>query len=798
MNTKSLLLSTLLAANGLCAMAQANAGGSYYDITSHYLQNAGFDTGYNYSKTATGNLNNVISEVAGWTNATRVTYNSTAIIQLGSKVTFNGASVPSTGYDGTANGGVLALSTGWNDTVRYVQPVKLPAGTYRLTAAWYNADSTKTAGQSVLSFVGKYTKKYSTLDSFPNLKWVGDTLVFTLKRSYEGDLCIGFAARGLKAATNSSAYAKVVCDFVKIERDTPYGKVDVDAVKEDLKTLITQATKLYGTGSGNDAAALQAAIDAANALYTNDAATTEEVQASMSALSQAIQTYRYANPTGKMPTVTTGKRMARGATMAFGRMTVSSNGASVTERGFCYATHPNPTIADKRSTRTLQQSGLIYVIDSLTPSTRYYMRPYAITSGYQVAYGEAKKFYTIPKGTISYYIREGDDNTGARSRITAATKDAVNYWNNLTSIKSLGLNVGYNSGTPTADCSYGGWIRVGSNSSYQRTGTLLHEMLHGVGVGTCSFWNDNDNFREKRDGSNRSTGHWLGDRANDVVRFLDNNDTEQLNGDYQHLWPFGINGAFEDNGTEALYIANSLVCQALCEDGLPSTSSINFAAPYYAFDQEDTIKYYLKSESETYGRTTAYLRETANKTLKWTAMSAADAEQNDSVAWTVTFNPKTCYYTFTNVATGDNIAYTSGVFKCKTAAVAAESRLQLLRGRVDVGDSLIVRGYYLARPENSATPHCIGASAGGSVSPLSLNFSNTQSRQRWLILTAEEARKFDTYVSTGISNITTGTADDQPADVYNLSGQRVRRSATTLNGLPHGLYIYKGKKVVVK
>lgn len=772
---------------------------TYYDITSYYLQNAGFNTGYNYGKSATGDLNNVISEVSGWKSTTRVTYNSTAIIQLGSKMTFNGVSVPALGYDGTDNGGVLALSTGWNDTVRYVQTVKLPAGTYRLTAAWYNADASKTAGQSVLAFVGQYTKKYSALDSFPCLKWVGDTVVFTLRRSYQGDLMIGFAARNIKMPTNSSAYAKVVCDFVKLERTTAYGKVDVDAVKEDLKKLITQANKFYGSGAGNEVAALQAAIDKANTLYANDEATREEVYESIDELTKAIEDYHYANPTGKAPTVTTGKRMTRGATMAFGRMTLNSNGASVIERGFCYATHPNPTIADMRSVQTMQQSGVIYVIDGLTPSTRYYMRPYAITSGYQVAYGEAKKFYTLPKGNINYSIREGDDNTGAKSRITAATKDAVNYWNNLTSIKGLSLSVGYESGTPTADCSYGGWIRVGSNSSYQRTGTLLHEMLHGVGVGTCDFWFNNDNFRERRDGSNRSSGHWLGDRANDVVRFLDNNDTEQLNGDYQHLWPFGINGANEDNGTAALYIANSLVCQALCEDGLPATSSINFAAPYYAFDQEDTIKYYLKNEDETYGLCSSFLKESADKTLKWTTMSTAEAELNDSVAWTITFNPNTCYYTFTNVATGDNIAYISGVFKCKAEAATTESRLQLIRGRVEIVSGSDVRGYSLVRPENTASPHCLGASARGSVSPLTFSYANSQHRLRWLILTAEGSRAIDTVVPpTGIKAVTTGTVGLQPADVYNLSGQCVRHHATTTDGLPRGIYIFKSKKVVIK
>lgn len=135
MKYKVLLINILLWVCAFPILTYAQTDVSYYDITPYYLQNAGFDTGYNYNKSATGNLNNVISEVSGWKNTTRVTYNSTAIIQLGSKKTFNGVSVPATGYDGTDKGGVLALSTGWNDTVRYVQTVKLPAGTYRLTAA---------------------------------------------------------------------------------------------------------------------------------------------------------------------------------------------------------------------------------------------------------------------------------------------------------------------------------------------------------------------------------------------------------------------------------------------------------------------------------------------------------------------------------------------------------------------------------------------------------------------------------------------------------------------------------------
>jgi len=48
-------------------------------------------------------------------------------------------------------------------------------------------------------------------------------------------------------------------------------------------------------------------------------------------------------------------------------------------------------------------------------------------------------------------------------------------------------------------------------------------------------------------------------------------------------------------------------------------------------------------------------------------------------------------------------------------------------------------------------------------------------------------------VVTGIENITLQAG---PADVYNLSGILVKRNATTLEGLPHGVYIVRGHKVV--
>ena len=44
---------------------------------------------------------------------------------------------------------------------------------------------------------------------------------------------------------------------------------------------------------------------------------------------------------------------------------------------------------------------------------------------------------------------------------------------------------------------------------------------------------------------------------------------QHLTGDHIHFWPYGINGAHEDDGSDALYIIQSLIVQALGEDGLP-------------------------------------------------------------------------------------------------------------------------------------------------------------------------------------------------------------------------------------
>ena len=55
----------------------------------------------------------------------------------------------------------------------------------------------------------------------------------------------------------------------------------------------------------------------------------------------------------------------------------------------------------------------------------------------------------------------------------------------------------------------------------------------------------------------------------------------------------------------------------------------------------------------------------------------------------------------------------------------------------------------------------------------------------------------DEYKSTGINDITIDTCN-KPANIYNLNGTIVRKNATSTEGLAKGIYLFNGKKIVVK
>lgn len=821
---KATTLITLLLTVLTTAVAQ-----DYYDLTEHYLKNALFDSDYNYDAAQTGNVAQELLTVEGWTAEHSADYTIVGIYQIGTKKTYNGAAVPALNALGTDEGGVLALSTGWDQTLTLRQGVTLPAGSYKLVSAYYNGDASKTAGQSLLAWKPTSgTGVSSKVTSFAVGKWVVDTLSFTLTATKAGSIQIGF--KGASGGSGNSA--KIAVDYVKLLRDTPYGEPEKAIYKEQLGKAIKAANTQYGVGNKRGATVLKAAIDAAQAVYDSEGATlealteaTDKVNAavdenkalltassklfnlltkaknsisqageggegvpalqavvdaaqlvydnadatsadlvkSCDELAAAAELFNYSYPTGAIPSVEGHKRFVRGATMAFGRMTYKSNGATLKERGFCWSESPEPTIHDNRSTKALSSSnvsksgvvGTIYVIEGLTPCTRYYMRPYVITTGYQVSYGQTYSFYTIPMGTITYTLRDGDDGNGARDRIKAATEDALYYWNNLTEMKYFHPNIGYESGTPTADCSYGGWMRVGPNRGNQKTGTILHELLHGCGVIPGSTeWGRTGRLRAGVDGDGRGVGNWLGERAANVVKFFTNDESEVLHGDYQHLWPFGINGSDTDTGEPILYMANGAVCQALGEDGLQHTEEL-FAEPYYALEQEDGVKYYLKNESPDFGLYDAYFLPTQDGKLTWRAMSPDDAVENDSCAWYITFDATKQYYQFRNVATGQYLTCNAGIKM--TDNLSDRTDWHVMPGRVDVFGQ---RGYWIIYNTGNWSPLCVEARANGAVRQGDFNIGDEAAAQRWLVMNENELRATGQHMLDVTKQLATTAIDD--------------------------------------
>ena len=510
-------------------------------------------------------------------------------------------------------------------------------------------------------------------------------------------------------------------------------------------------------------------------VWSNTEATNEELYAAIDQLDDAKTLFLMQSPTGAIPTITTDKRYARGATMAFGRFTYKLNGAKMKLSGFCYSTEHNPTIFDEKSTRTLTNNGLIYVMENMKPATVYYARPYILTEGYQVAYGDELKIITIPKGTMTYWYNNGG-SPEENDRINYALQNGTKIWNDLMNIQGVNLSVSYGSGTPTADCSYGGSMRVGPNSAYQRTGTIMHEAAHGVGVGTIGGW-----------WAMLVDGVWTGVRANEVLQFWDNDNSAKMHGDSQHMWPYGINGAQEDSGTDLLYYGNALIIEGLHEDGVQPTGNC-FASPAYTFDYVDDQWYYIQNESADFGFQKAYLQATASG-LKWTEVATESLGTDESFAWTITFDPKTQFYSFRNVGTGAFITYNGSKFTTvKRETPTASEKLQLMPSRNQTtwkngSKSYKLRGYWMLKANGGSATAMTGA-ANSAVSGTSFDNNQNDTKQRWLILGEENG------IASEIKNLTPTLSQGEGA-VYNLNGQKMAAPQKGLN-------IIGGKKVLIK
>lgn len=619
------------------------------------------------------------------------------------------------------------------DSYLFQSLTSLQNGKYRLTAAAQNQKQNQsTTNQSGAYLVGNEntTPVYGANDYSVDFYVV------------DGTANIGFY-------TENSTANWIACDNFRLSRlDT-----GVAYEREGLSALITVANQL--TNASMDATVKTTLNNAiTNAKKYTSSGTSSQVKSAYTTLKSAMQdaknsifATKTASGTGTAPTVVTDSRYAVGNCIAFGRSTVSSS-ATILEQGFCYSsTNPEPTVADNRSSRYLDHAGNIYVMDDLTPATAYYIRAYAVTKNYRVGYGDVIRIYTLPKGVLNYKFNTSFD-AAIDARIKGSFEALKGYWQQCTSITGFTPTANYESGVQTADCSYGGWVRFGPTVSYQATGTAMHEVLHGIGVGTHTSYASHK--------SNSNPGTWYGKRATQLVQFWDNNTTEYVKGDGSHLWAtngtntssFTINGADEDKHTDLQYYGSSLFSQALCEDGM--VHAYAGFLPGYCFQHEDDTKYYIRNTHADYGLTTSAYLVASGTSLQWKNYdSHAEAINDDKAAWYISFDPATQYYYFKNVGTGKYIYSSGNSFNASGSAKNSYTQIHLHLGYWDatVGEgstAISNSSYYFMHPASNATPPCMTATAGHALSTSDYSPAESNTAARWMILTSDEIELLQT------------------------------------------------------
>ncbi|MCM1311374.1 MAG: hypothetical protein NC206_03845 [Bacteroides sp.] len=558
------------------------------------------------------------------------------------------------------------------------------------------------------------------------------------------------------------------------------------------------------------AADFRAAIDAAIELSKNGEATSAELAEGVVTLEKAELAFNISNPTGETPIVVTNPYVARGCRIAFGRATFTANGSTIKERGFCYSSeNREPTVLDERSTSYYSHAGNIYYMKDIKPASTYYVRAYAISTGNQVGYGDVVKIVTLPEANCTWSWERNGATDEEDERCQAAIAEAMEDYNYCSGFRGFHLSGHYvpgaGAGDGTADCSYGGWMRISQNAAYQRTGTVQHETNHGVGVGTTERWYNCADLRQ-----NTSYGYWLGRRANELVNFIENtsNNEVRVTGDGTHMWAthanggtstllnYGINGAHEDSGSKLLYFANALLTEYLCEDGLCPTSSYTNGLPCYTYTHDEEKKYYIVSESVDRGLYDGgFLYQRSSTAMGWRPFETV----NDSAAWYIEYVPASGYYRFKNVMSGKYMTHSSSgttVTLATKANPSATENFQLLPGRVDVefgntGDTFKTYGYWFTWNSNgnkSLQAGTYGSRTGyGTNSVANFNFSNSATTQRWIIISEDE---LDAYyqaasVVSGIEGIEmddmNGENGKEVTGIYSVDGVRLPQTQKGVN-----------------
>lgn len=251
------------------------------DVTATHLTNANFNSNANFkfdspaSNLGSANGGANIQEIEGWSRGQMGDNSAASTFEYGYTGTLNlsGTSgyIPAQGPNGETGSGhaALGVSAAWTATVTYTQNVTLAPGRYSIK---YTAINTGPNANS-LSRVGwvpnSGTSTIATRTSFPINEWITDTVTFTVVTETTGIIQVGIAATN----TGSPNVGRIFFDHVKL--------LIYDVDKTDLGQLIDSATVMLNNpqdvGASPAYSDLQAAINAAQAVYDNPGATAGQV-----------------------------------------------------------------------------------------------------------------------------------------------------------------------------------------------------------------------------------------------------------------------------------------------------------------------------------------------------------------------------------------------------------------------------------------------------------------------------------------------------------------------------------------
>ena len=651
----------------------------------------------------------------------------------------------------------------------------LPLGKYTLTVAAQNLNEASTSAQCSGAYI--YAGEQKT-DVFTPNDYTVDFSCTT------GEVEIGFMAKAAKG--NWLAIDNFRLTLVEAESS--------EVIFSKLSESITKAEGLASKNIDDKALTpLLSALQSAKTITSSSASA--DMQKALFALNAAISKAEFAlnlaNATlgdGLEPKVTkTNTYVPTGATEALMRATMT--GTNILERGVCWSKEHNPTVLDDRTTEYWTLNGNIYHITGLEPATAYYLRPYVMNKTYTVAYGKEVKIVTHPKGNCTGTWDNGAPTAEANDRCRTAINQTIAYFNEWTGIKGFTLSGHYGASTQTADCSYGGWMRIGPNAGNQAIGTVLHETGHGVGVGTSTRYAD----------TNLHNWKWYGREANKMYSFLENKEANPYTSDFcmvgdgTHAWgssatyDWFVNGADKDKHLELQYVGGCCLLYAMFIDGLCPTTAYSNGLPGYTYNFDETKKYYIMCKDAANGLGEALLYANSSKTVALQDILTDNNGIPDEAAWTLTYEPETGMYLFKNVAKNKYLSKRSGYMLYTTTKPADTEKFQLMPDRTDVTfptatRQLTTHGYWITGS------HTLSANAS-KVSFSSFDFSDAATHQQWIILSEDEIAEY-WPATTGILELPTPDTQSSTA-TYNLNGQRVNNNIK-------GLLIKNGRKVMVK